>query len=117
MLSIPPFVVQAPCLGIYICPSRLQLLSLQILSVGFFLIWIWDLVYDDYRTSENLLNLEVIQPLMTALITQTGRKAGFPTSFTAEVITARSFLGVLLPSDKHKKSQALTLELGRSLNR
>lgn len=93
-----------PALGyIYICPFRLQLLPLQILAVVFFLIWIWDLAYDDSRTSENLLNLEVIQPLMTALITQTGRKAVFPTNFTAEVITAKFFLGVLLPSDKHKK--------------
>lgn len=82
----------------------------------FFLIWIWDLPYDDSRTSETLLNLEVIQPLVTALITQTGMKAVFPTSFTAEVITARSFLGVLLSSDKHKKFQTLTLKLGGSLD-
>lgn len=109
------FLSRLPALW-YICPSSLQLLSLQRLSVVFFLIWIWDLPYDDSRTSETLLNLEVIQPLVTALITQTGMKAVFPTNFTAEVITARSFLGVLLSSDKHKKFQTLTLKLGGSLD-
>lgn len=99
-------VSRLPAVG-YRCPSRLQLLSLQRQSPAFFLIWIWDLVYDASQTSGNSLNSEVVQPLLTALITQTGMKAVFPTNFNAQVTRARSSLGVLFSSDKDENSQRL----------